>query len=333
MMDRMDASTPKQSTTDCVNRQSHTALLLGMVPSPIRQAGEQAARRFVEFFTANIRNPNTRQAYARAVSHFFGWCAERAIALHEVEPILVAAYIEQHPGSAPSKKQALAAIRMLFDWLVVGQVLPMNPASSVRGPKHVTKRGKTPVLEADQARQLLDSLDIRSISGLRDRALIAVMVYSFARVSAVVGMNVGDYFQNGKRRWFRFHEKGGKVLEVPVHSKAEAYLDAYLTAAEIGDQTHTPLFRSITRHRTIGTTQPHRTDVFQMIKRRVKVAGLPATTGCHTFRATGITVFLQNGGTVEKAQQIAGHESPRTTKLYDRTNDAITVGEVERIVI
>lgn len=325
----MDASTPPQSTTALANRQTHSALLLGMVPSSIRQAGEQAARRFVEFFTANIRNPNTRQAYARAVSQFFDWCQERSIALHEVEPMLVAAYIEQHRGSAPSKKQALAAIRMLFDWLVIGQVLPMNPASSVRGPKHVTKRGKTSVLEADQARQLLDSLDIHSIAGLRDRALIGVMVYSFARVSAVVGMNVSDYYQNGKRWWFRFHEKGGKVLEVPVHSKAEAYL----TAAGIEDQTHTPLFRTITRQRTIGTTRPHRTDVFQMIKRRVKAAGLPASTCCHTFRATGITVFLQNGGTVEKAQQIAGHESPRTTKLYDRTNDAITIGEVERIVI
>lgn len=332
-MDHMDASTPKQSTADLVDRQSHTAVVLGMVPAPIREAGEQAARRFVEFFTANIRNPNTRQAYARAVSHFFAWCEQRAIALHEVEPMLVAAYIEQHPGSAPSQKQALAAIRMLFDWLVIGQVLPMNPASSVRGPKHVTKRGKTSVLEADQARQLLDSLDARSIAGLRDRALIGVMVYSFARVSAVVGMNVGDYFQNGKRWWFRFREKGGKVHEVPAHSKAEEFLDAYLTAAGIGEQTHTPLFRAITRHRTIGTTRPHRTDVFQMIKRRVKAVGLPASTCCHTFRATGITVFLQNGGTVEKAQQIAGHESPRTTKLYDRTNDSITIGEVERIVI
>ncbi|SIO67940.1 Site-specific recombinase XerD [Singulisphaera sp. GP187] len=329
----MDASTRKQPITDLVNRQSHSALLLGMVPFPVRQAGEPAARRFVEFFTANIRNPNTRQAYARAVSHFFAWCEARSIALHEVEPMLVAAYIEQHPGSAPSKKQGLAAIRMLFDWLVVGQVLPMNPASSVRGPKHVTKRGKTSVLEADQARQLLDSFDTRSIAGLRDRALIGVMVYSFARVSAVVGMNVGDYFQNGKRWWFRFHEKGGKVHEVPAHTKAQEYLDAYLTAAKIGDQTHTPLFRAITRHRTIGSTRPHRTDVLQMIKRRVKAAGLPASTCCHTFRATGITVFLQNGGTVEKAQQIAGHESPRTTKLYDRTNEAITIGEVDRIII
>ncbi|WP_406701348.1 tyrosine-type recombinase/integrase (plasmid) [Singulisphaera sp. Ch08] len=333
MMDHMDASNLKHPTTDLVDRQSHKALLLGMVPITIRQAGEPAARRFIEFFTANIRNPNTRQAYARAVSHFFSWCEQRSIALYEVEPMLVASYIEQHPGSAPSKKQALAAIRMLFDWLVVGQVLPMNPASSVRGPKYVTKHGKTSVLEGDQARQLLDSLDTHSIAGLRDRALIGVMVYSFARVSAVVGMNVGDYYQNGKRWWFRFHEKGGKVHEVPAHSRAIEYLDAYLAAAGIGDQTHSPLFRAITRQRTIGTTRPHRTDVFQMIKRRVKRAGLPASTCCHTFRATGITVFLQNGGTVEKAQQIAGHESPRTTKLYDRTHDTIAFGEVERIVI
>lgn len=333
MMGPMDASTTKQSITAFAKPESHVPSLFEVVPGPIGRAGEPAARRFVEFFTANIRNPNTRQAYARAVNHFFHWCEQRSIALHDLEPMLVAAYIEQHPGSAPSKKQALAAIRMLFDWLVLGQVLPLNPASSVRGPKHVTKRGKTAVLEADQARQLLDSLDIRSVAGLRDRALIGVMVYSFARVSAVVGMNVSDYFQNGKRWWFRFHEKGGKVHEVPAHSNAKAYLDAYVSAARIADQSHTPLFRAITRHRTLGSTRLHRTDVFQMIKRRAKAAGLPATTCCHTFRATGITVFLQNGGTVEKAQLIAGHESPRTTKLYDRTSLEITVGEVERIVI
>jgi site-specific recombinase XerC len=107
-------------------------------------------------------------------------------------------------------KQALAAVRMLFDWMVARQVLPMNPASSVRGPTHVVKRGKTPVLTADQARQLLDAIDTADIIGLRDRALIGLMVYSFARVSAAVGMKVDDYFPSGKRRWFRLHENGGK---------------------------------------------------------------------------------------------------------------------------
>jgi site-specific recombinase XerD len=164
------------------------------VPATIASAGERAGRRFIEFFTANIRNTNTRAAYARAVGDFFRWIEVHGVTLERVEPVIVAAYVEElaRTKSAPTVKQALAAVRMLFDWMVVGQVLPMNPAASVRGPKHVVKRGKTPVLTADQARQLLDSIDVSTIVGLRDRALIGLMVYSFARVSAAVGMRVED---------------------------------------------------------------------------------------------------------------------------------------------
>src|SRR5262249_35585333 len=150
--------------------------------------GQKASRRFVEFFTANIRNRNTRLAYARAVGQFLRWCDGHGLQLAAIGPVHVAGYLEQHPGSRPSQKQHLAALRMLFDWLVVGQILPYNPASSVRGPRYSAKRGKTPVLAAEQARQLLDSIDTNTIAGLRDRALVALMCYSFARVGAAVRM-------------------------------------------------------------------------------------------------------------------------------------------------
>jgi len=305
-------------------------------PSIILEAGENATRRFVEFFTANIRNPNTRAAYAQAVSQFLAWCESRKLRLRDLTPFLVAAYIEDlsKRREAPTVKQHLASVRMLFDWLVVGQVLPMNPASSVRGPKHVVKRGKTHVLSAEDARKLLDSIDISNVVGLRDRALIAVMVFSFARVGAVVGMKVEDFYQNGRRTWFRLHEKGGKFHEVPAHHNAEAYLDAYLEAAGIAQDKKTPLFRS-TRANTKQLTANGltRTDALRMIKRRALAAGLPVAVCCHTFRATGITAYLENGGTIENAQAIAAHESPRTTKLYDRTSDELTLDEIERIAI
>lgn len=306
-----------------------------LVPAVIANAGDQAGRRFVEFFTANIRNPNTRAAYARAVGDFFAWLDGRSVTLERIEPVIVAGYIEQlgRSRSAPTVKQSLAAIRMLFDWMVIGQVLPMNPASSVRGPRHVVKRGKTPVLTADQARQLIDSIDTSAILGLRDRALIGVMVYSFARVSAAIGMRVDDYFPSGKRWWFRLHEKGGKRHEVPAHHNAEEYLDAYLEAAGLVDDKKGPLFRTLGRGRALTRNAMHRTDALRMIYRRAKAAGLDVHACCHTFRATGITAYLENGGTIEKAQQIAAHESPRTTKLYDRTNDELTLDEIERIVI
>lgn len=188
-----------------------------------------------EFFTANIRNRYTRAAYARAVAQFARWCDARHVALAQLTPVIVAAYIEelgQHVAK-PSVKQHLAALPMLFDYVVTGQVLPTNPAYAVRGPKHVVKTGRTPVLTAEETRVLLDHIDVNTIAGLRDRALIGVMVYSFARVGAVVGMSLEDYFQEGKRWWFRLHEKGGKRHEVPAHHNAEAYMDAYLAAAWI----------------------------------------------------------------------------------------------------
>ena len=305
------------------------------VPVLIRSAGNRATGRFLEFFAAHLRNPGTREAYARAVGSFCRWCERRGIELGQVSPLVVAAYIEQltRQRSAPTVKLSLAALRMLFDYLVTGQVVPVNPAASVRGPKHVVRKGKTPVLTAEETRRLLDAIDTRTIVGLRDRALIGVMVYSFARVSAVVGMNVEDFFPQGRRMWFRLHEKGGKHHEVPAHHNADDYVQAYVSAAGIEADRHMPLFRTVSRRRVLTTRRLHRTDVLRMIKRRARQTGLPDHIGCHTFRATGITAYLCNGGSLEHAQQIAAHESVRTTKLYDRTSDAISLDEIERIVI
>ena len=304
------------------------------LPATILRAGPQAAERTVEFFTAQIRNPHTRAAYAVAVTRFFTWCDARGLELAQLSPIAVAAYIDDMHGRyrAPTIKQHLAAIRRLFDWLVIGQVVPANPAASVRGPTHVVRTGKTPVLQPAEARQLLDSIDTSTLPGLRDRALLAVMVYSFARVSAVVGMRVEDYYQQGKRWWLRLQEKGGKHHAVPVHHKAEAYLDAYLDAAGIAAEKDSPLWRSMPRAGGLNARRMSRVDVFRMIKRRVTAVGL-GEANCHTFRATGITAYLLNGGTLERAQRIAAHESPRTTKLYDRTADEVTIEDIEKIGI
>ena len=289
----------------------------------------------LEFFTAHIRNRNTRAAYVQAISQFARWCQKRHVPLRQITPIIVAAYIEEMTTcrAAPTTKQHLAAIRMLCDFLVVGQVLPTNPASSVRGPKHVVKKGLTPVLTPDEARCLLSSIDVTTIVGLRDRAILGVMVYSFARVGAVVAMNVEDYFAQGKRGWVRLHEKGGKLHDVPAHHTLEEYLDAYVAAADLAHQQATPLFRTINRAGEVTERRLHRLNVLQMIKRRAPLAGLSPAICCHTFRATGITAYLLNGGALEHAQRIAAHESPRTTKLYDRTSDEISLDEIERIML
>src|SRR5215472_9417459 len=184
---------------------------------------------------------------------------------------------------------------------------------------------------AKEMRQLLGSIDTTELMGLRDRALLGLMGYTFARVSAVVTLRVEDYFQQGRRSWLRLHEKGGKRHEVPCHHSLDEYLDGWIAAAGIGGDKKGPLFRTFKRGDKLTDNAMIRSDVLYMIKRRAKGAGLPYSTCCHTFRATGITAYLQNGGTLEHAQQIAAHQSPRTTKLYDRTKDEISLDEVERI--
>ena len=233
------------------------------LPGTVREAGPSAERRLLEFFTAEISNPNTRLAYAAAAARFFQWCETRNLALRAITPFAVATYIEE----------------------------------------------------------------------MQDRYTLPTMVYSFARVGAMVSMNVEDYYRQGKRWWLRLHEKGGKFHQVPAHHNAEEYLDAYLEAARIGNEKGTPLWRSMAMDGTFSRNRMSRVDVFRMVKRRVRQAELGVPANCHTFRATGITAYLLNGGSVENAQAIAAHESPRTTNLYDRTADEISLDEIERIVI
>jgi site-specific recombinase XerD len=306
-------------------------------PALVQAAGERAKLRFLEFFVLQIRNPNTRRAYGRALADFLAWCGQHGVpSIVDVKPMHVGAYVEllTRERSAPTAKQRLAAIRMLFDWLVLGQIVATNPASSVRGPKHVVKVGRTPVLEGLEARELLDSIDLSTPIGLRDRALMGLMIYSFSRIGAAVAMKVEDAFVQNRRLWVRLHEKGGKRHEMPCHHNLEAYLHAYIDGCGLGDDPKGPLFRTIGR----GTGKLTRTplpqqDAYEMIQRRANAAGVATRIGNHTFRATGITAYLKNGGTLEKAANMANHSSTRTTQLYDRRRDEMSLDEIERIAI
>ncbi len=308
-----------------------------IVPMMISRQGEKALKRFLEFFTATIRNKNTRQAYYRGISQFFDWCEKRNITdLAKIEPIVVAAYIEKitNEKSAPTVKQHLAGIRMLFDWLVNGQIVPTNPAHSVKGPKHVIEEGETPMPEPEEVRELFASFDATSIIGLRDRAIIGVMTYTFARVSAVSKLKVEDYYPQGKQWYLKLTEKGGKALKPPVNRTLENYLDEYIQAAGISEDKKGFLFRStVGKSKTLTDRGMHRTDILRMVNRRAKNADVQTAICNHSFRARGITSYLQNGGSLETAQRMAGHASPKTTKLYDRRNKEIDVAEVERIRI
>jgi integrase/recombinase XerD len=307
------------------------------LPSLIAEAGDRASWRFLEFFTVNVRNRNTRAAYGQAAGAFLRWCEGRNITrIEDVQPVHVAGYIEElgKLRSAPTIKQHLACIRMLFDWLVTGQVVPSNPAHSVRGPRHSVIKGATTVMSSQEATEFLKSIDVSHVVGLRDRALIGVMVYAFARVSAVVGLKVEDYFPLKKRWWLRLHEKGGKVNEMGCHHKLEEYLDAYIAAAGIASDKKGPLFRAaIGRKGKLSDRPMSRVDAWYMVRRRAKDAGMETAIGNHSFRAIGITDYLERGGDINIAKRMAGHSNVKTTELYDRRGDKVSFSEIERVGI
>jgi len=310
------------------------------MPSLIVRAGGDAQKRFIEFFAAQIRNRNTREAYLRAVRDFLGWAEDEAGLkdLGDIEPVHVAAWVELKTRSyeAQSVKLQLAALRHLFDWLVTGHVLHTNPASFVRGPKFSYTKGKTPILTPNEARKLIRSIPTDTLVGLRDRALIGLMIYTFARVSAAVNMNVKDVYQKQESLWVRLHEKGGKHHEMPCQHNLKEWLREYIEAAGIAEEKDGPLFRTVDRKtRKLGSTRLDRQRAWAMVKRRTKKAGIETQGICnHTFRGTGITAYLENPeAKLEHAQQMAAHSDPKTTRLYDRRSDAVSMDEVERIGI
>jgi len=324
---------PLSTTSSLHGREDLAALGPGQPPLLFLQ-NARAGKRTLEFFVTQIPNDNTRRAYYGVVRRFSAWCAAHHIEeLNRVEPMHVAAWLkalEAEGSSRPTVKQHLAAVRMLFDWLVVGQILPFNPAHAVRGPKHVIKKGKTPVLSTEEMHELFVNFPAGSLVALRDRALLATMAYTFARIGAVLQLRVEDYYIQGRRGWLRLHEKGGKVNELPCHHALEKFLDEYLTAAGIAGDAAGPLFRTWRggelQCRPLDQSSAHR-----MVRRRLRQAGIRSQAGNHSFRATGITNYLKNGGKLEIAQQMAAHASPRTTSLYDRRGDEISLDEIERI--
>ena len=302
------------------------------LPPAIERAGEHARAKFIEFFVNQIANDNTRAAYGRAAKDFFYWCESKQLELDDVKPVHAGAYVRTHPGSDATVKQHLAALRTLYDWMSSQGAATLNPFATVRGPKLSRQTGSTPDLAPKEVQRLFEAIDLTKLSDLRDRALLAAMLYTFGRVSAVLGMRVRDYAPAGSgKRVLHLREKGGKRHQVPAHHQLREYLDAYITTAELWDNPDTPLFQSVTRSGELSGNRLKRQRAWEMVQRRCKAAGIAKMISPHSCRATGITNFLENGGELEAAQRIAAHSDPRTTKLYDRRGLKIAQGEVERI--
>lgn len=303
------------------------------MPALIAKSGGPWVTRFREFMASSMRNPNTRSAYLRAIDRFLAWCAECGLSgLQQVEPGRVDAYFREHPGSRATVRQHLAALRGLFDAFLDADLIAVNPVSRIRAPDGRPVVRHTPILTPQQTRSFLESIECHSIVGLRDRAIIAVMVYAFARVGALVTMLREDYFESGGRYWLRLHERGGRPHAVPAHRTAASFVQAYLNAAQI-DEPGGVLFRSVNRRRELTAFPLTRTDVLRMVKRRARASRLPPGTSCRSFRATGLSAYLENGGSLERAQAIAAHKSPRSTRRYAPPQISIPPDDLDRIRI
>lgn len=313
------------------------AVLVASCPKAISDAGERAAFHSLEFFTARLPNANTRAAYGRAVADFCAWCETRALPLPALSSPLVAAYFHElgETLSPSSANLHLSGVRQWLEWLTRSGVLPSNPAAAVRGVRLSREEGKTPVLEREQARRLFASLDgANDLAGRRDRALLAVMLYDFVRVGAVVRMRVRDFQDNDGAAWLLLREKGGKERRLPAHHLVREYVHAYLDIAGLSRSEHAraPLFQSAPgRAKALSGKPLDRSAVLGMVKRRCRDVGLPASICNHSFRATGITLHQENGGDIEAAARLAGHADTRTTQLYNRKSRRISIIEVERV--
>lgn len=304
-------------------------------PPLIEQAGNSARFAWDEWFSADIHNPHTRRAYSHAVRQFLGWCAVHTLTLRQVTPGSVGDYYNELRLSIPTKKQHLSALRCFFDRLVIRHAVLLNPAASVRGERYSVSEGKTPEITVEQERKLLKSIRGRDIAAMRDRAIVAILIYTVARIGAVACLNVGSFARDGSQWYVRFLEKGGKVRDIPIRRDLRGYLNAYVKAADLRSApADSPLFRRLNRKaRTLTLDAMTANDMRRMLKLRMAVIHLPEELSPHSFRVGGITDLLSQGVPLEDVQNLAGHADPRTTRLYDRRRKKIMCSVVDRISV
>ncbi|HWL10135.1 MAG TPA: tyrosine-type recombinase/integrase [Planctomicrobium sp.] len=300
------------------------------------EAGHAARFAWEEFFVGQIRNPHTRRSYRHAVKQFLAWCESRDLKLTTISPADVGNYLDSLKLATGSKKVVLAALRHFFDRMVLRHAVIFNPAASVRGERYEVVEGKTPEITVKQARKLLGSIDTTHLVGLRDKSIVAVMIYTGCRVNAVAQPRCRDFYDGGDQYYFRFEEKGGKSREIPVRHDLQSLLLEYLQSAGVPfeNASDAPLFRSaLGRTRQLSDRPITGHDAARMIKRRMKDAELPKRLSSHSLRVGTITDLLSHGVPLEEVQQLAGHADPRTTRLYDRRKKEVTRNIVERISI
>ena len=300
-------------------------------PAIVKLAGKGAEFAWEEFFQAEIANAHTRKNYMHAVRRFLARVEERNLELQRISPGDVGEYLQGLELVTPTKKLHLAGLRRFFDRLVNRHVCVINPAATVKAERYSVIEGKTPDIGTAHARTLLNSIAVSDLVGLRDRAVLAVLAYTAARVGAVAKLTMKSMVSDGSQYTLRFAEKGGKSREIPVRHDLERFLLEYIQAANIAEG---PLFRTANRKsKTLTKNAMTGIDMCRMMKRRLKAAGLPCHFSPHSFRVTTVTDLLEQNVPLEDVQYLAGHSDPRTIRVYDRRRRKVTRNIVERISI
>jgi site-specific recombinase XerD len=309
--------------------------VLPHVPAAIQEAGAAASFAWDEFFCGQIRNRHTRTAYERAVKRFLTWSRSREPALARITPGLVGRYFDELALSIPSKKLHLAAIRTFFDVLVQRHVVVLNPARSVRTERYSVTEGRTPAISIEQSRKLLSSIERKAPIDFRDLTIIAMLIYTAVRESAIAALRLCDLEYDGTQYVLRFFEKGGKDRTIPVRHDLQGYLQQYLLVASLTEAPKdSPLFRTVFgRTGRLTNRVISGVDICRMMKRRLRQAGLPDCFSPHSFRSCTATDLLMQGTPLEEVQFLLGHADPRTTRLYDRRQKQVTRKTVERISV
>jgi len=308
---------------------------LASLPAIVQRYGNAARIAWHDFFSAKLPNDNTRAAYSYALRQFLTWSELHGLDLPQIRPGNVGDYFRQHPGSLPTKKQHLAALRKFFNLLVERHICLLNPAAVAELERMTVVEGKTPQITPAQISQLLQTIALNKVTGLRDRAIIAVLSFTGARAGAVAKLRREDFYSVDTQFMLHFDEKGGKSREIPVRYDLQGVLFEYMDAAALRDAPRkSPLFRTAVRRENRLTNRgmsPN--DVCRMIKRRLKRAGLPNNLSAHSFRVAVATDLFDQGIDTKDVQHLLGHADPRTTRLYDRSERKVTRNLVERIRI
>lgn len=334
LTDWLPVSVRKSRGPDCLN-----------LPAVVRAGGANARLAYDEFLSG-LSSPHTARAYGHAVHRFMRHIEGRGLSLHTITPSVVSAYIaglcesqksanaQARPLATPSRKLHLAALRHFFDKAVERHAIILNPAAAVRGPRYSVSEGKTPAIEPRDARRIIESIEATTPRGLRDRAVVASLIFTAARVGAIAGLRREDFFTDGRQFYLRLAEKGGKQRTIPARHDLQAFIEDYLAAAPYLSSSGPLFLSSPGRGGRLSALPMSANDMLRMIKRRFRATDLPVReVCCHSFRAGTATNLLEQGVDPAEVQFLLGHSDPRTTRLYDRRQLSVSRNIVERIAV